>query len=651
MYKITRKFTLYIILLICINTITGLSVNTTKGSAIEVGEIVVSSNLISVSPQTFVVGNIQNNIISSSEYTTPSGGKIRIDTRPSWINEPQAIYDRNPTLGTDADGVEYKIYHAVIPFEYDINVYTSFTYKDITGIEPTYASAGGSDSKVVIGRGYLGDQLESVWGYQVNGWRRASCSVAQDDVGSIKVVGDKWKTSSSTVPNYKTDKDCLGTVFEHGDDGENLFKNTHATKEWYGNVPYVKTNAPTLTTSEGSINSVDFNAQKDFIISKTRSTSVDIGSFNVYWKIALAPPLGMTPSFDINNDGSVVYNLDGSWVNVKEAITMDDYNRKGLVSGVTAGSISNFIVNPPTDSKVGGSGSSNLNDNKGSQGSGFQTFESSSNPIASTIEPSEADGGDSDYSLGSPQLYSNDKKKLLSDFTSTELKSIANYTSWELRMNGFNCAPRVQVFKKLTNIDYKEQWYDEAGDYKGLRINKNSYFTAIPTLAGWEVYNTFVHQRVRISVDIYSKYRIIVSQTKDREDISTSDDPENPIGNRVWDNSNYNVDNYREGYGTTGLDTSWWDNLWDSLLGDYAWVLWVVIGIVGLVLVYYVYTLIPKQPKQPQYGYGTPPPQYGYQTQAQNIQLQQLQQQNAQLVNLINQLQQQLSGMQQTRFG
>lgn len=592
-YKQNRRFMLTVFIILVMNVI-GLFNTSVNGSS---ATAYVYSNLITATPKSVVVGGQTKDVSSSYYFATGSGGLIKIDTRPAWVNEPQLIYDRDPTEGTDADGTKYKIYHAVIPFEYDITIYSSFRYQDGAGLTPTYSTSNGEDSIVCIGRGYKGDALSSIWGSQVNGYRSVGtragvdCQLAMDDINSIEVTGASWKTyGTQKISDYgcKNFLWSADTTIEHGDDGENLFRTMEATKQWYGHVPYLKLGVAGL--GEESIQTVNYNAQKDHITKYADSANVDVGAFNVNWQVSLAPPLGVTPSFDIKKDGSVVYKLDGTWVSMKEAIDMgDSFHRKGLIAPTTVGSTENFLLSQNFGDTIKDDAML-LDKNDDKQGTGMAVFSSDATPITSQISPSEKTQEITGYSLGSPVLYSLDLNKKLSDFKSNDYKGLANYTQWEAQMYGFRCKPSVQVYKKTTLISYREQWYDTYGLGQGLWKNKDKPYTDIVSLAGWQVYNVFIHQRVQLTVDVYSKYKISVSQSEDREKYSYADDPEEDIGNRVWDNSNYNIEKYRETVGGSTFDLGDWFNN----LGQYQWIVILIIGLLGVVVVVVGYQYIKR---------------------------------------------------------
>lgn len=559
----------------------------------------LSSDLINVLPKsiTYMVGGIPvtTDISSTSEFTTDSGGKIRVDVASPWINEEEVQIASSPTKVKE-NGETYHVYRSIFPFEFDFNVYTSFDYHHVSPTGNIYKSTD-AQNEIVIGRGYLGDEL-----------------TIDKQSGGAKSTSNYDTSASGTYPVPRATNDVLtvrtGTaqkaynifnmyLFDYYNDGDDNFR-TYDYFEWRAHVPYYYVG--------GTIGN-SFPEQYNAFQAHMQSPAVDIGSFTLDFSVNVMPVIGLGNSIEVEDVGTL--NLDSTWVSFTKAEDLVVNRHKGLVQGVAEGSFENFITSLPQDQSNNNNEMPNTADSQPSAlKSNVATFASSNNPVTSQIVSGGTLGGSCDYYLGQPIMYSVEKQKNLNAFTTAEQKQILNLTQWELKLNSMHVVPEVELAKKVTNVDYKEQWYDKDIGAFELYFD-NSQLETMEGLGGWNVYNTYVHQRMRLYLTVYSKFKIEVLQTSDAGTNSQKGVPEDPIAHRIWDNTNYGTQRYKTEITTENPINDFLNGLFGLDLE--ALIPFLIIGLIAVVVIIVLIRMVRGAVSGGGSGYGRPPQGgYGY---------------------------------------
>ncbi|MFA5730910.1 MAG: hypothetical protein WC934_02775 [Acidithiobacillus sp.] len=479
---------------------------------------------------------------------TPSGGSIILDTGSTYINPDQIIYYPYPQKYNDKDGTQYDIYRASFPFEFEFNIYTVYDYEDVNPAHGAGTFPDQEDTEVCVGRLYIGDALAGDG--QTDGYRydaRDYININTPIVGKKQGVPVWYPDSEQNIELKYKDGD---TDFPYYNDGHDSFETKHEYYSYPAYIPYIELGHSRYDGLNFYDN--DFNVQKNAMIEYSTSDEVDIGFFGVSFRLKLDPfVLGDIEYSGDWADTSTLEAFSNTKLVIESADMLEVYpdgtstDRGGYLGVMDTEMLNEYFFDDIPKSIDDIEGASPLASapempHKGLIGQGVD-FTLAEVPITTSYSSSDVFGGDTVYSSGQPRLYSNDINKYLIDFTAEDQRKFLQYQDWQMELTGFHLTPRVQLVKKVSAINYIEEFWDKDV------LNDDPFFTqasmtTVPKLAGWNVINNWLGQRVRVWVGMYARIPIdqnFIGQSTDAGDQSHLGDPTNPIGMRMWDTSTY----------------------------------------------------------------------------------------------------------------
>lgn len=531
--------------------------------------------------------------------------KVQVETAYTpFVNMAEGIFPTDP-IKSEIDpttGNLVNIYYCQVPIELDFNIYTT---QDINVFGSTATKI---NLPVVVGRVYQGHKWTEDGGLcthkQVRGWASANFDV--ESVGrnptnlmmpTIYDPNDSYKAGTAYC-NINKVTDWFGN------DGDEEFVSTKPVIEYNGFIGTMDVSGAPKTTFAGSDSStgvqyVTYDDGSKYIIDK--AATLGTGIFTTNFDINVHPDIGILQSSNfLTQDGQ--YNNTNTWVRIV-GIALDSQDaHTGLVD--TPISRDNFIKSPPSDVHLGATTPSSTTETSDTSPTTFtgKVFTGSNNAIYSVVGGTPENyqgikvGAKAITTLASLADNSQvDTSTFVAKDPDSNRFNIVGYTA---QIGGFELAPVVNVYKKTTSVTNKEAWYNsKTNTWYKEPLEKT--MQPVSTVAGWDVLNTYAHERLIVTVEVYSEYQIAVSQGKDGSHLG---DPQPRAAvPKYW-----LIDNGFE-TGDTGLAKApvpWYNTLGDffSSLGNslnlgqlggiiYAVVVIALIG-VGIYIAYFIYSKI-----------------------------------------------------------
>lgn len=561
-------------------------------------------------------GNIYNTETSYALPATNSYLKYEIAT-PAFAQDSKGniIYTDFPPInaGFDINGKPIITFHRQGSLEFDVNVWTSI---------PTIAIAPNYQLKtdtITTSRLYIGDTLN------IDQTKREDAADIKEVVDYTKTIGNPWAYGRHLY-QFRSGDGQYGTDRA---DGDNMYKTQYYT-ETTATIPYFS--FPTLenydfqTIQGGSSSSPTIDKYteqqqyiKDWILQK-----IDVGNFDILIDCTIDPLTSMPQVINMTNGNLSSPNeyvrfggmsiIDSSKIkglcNRNAASAISTFESTGIDSNLDTGDDQDGSVSTGTPTSNPSNYNYNNKDMDTTADSLFTNTLNSGTLFTYTPQPDKEFGIIGTNKIEQPNdiraysyyknMYYSDLIKLSTTDGSTEkIDTLNNIYDWRLEIKNIQLTPQVTVWKNIINLHYWEYWLnintgaDTAHAGRGPLTNDALLYL----LGGWEVYNVFVHFRVKVLVDYFTDYTMNFIQggfgyneslLQNVTDINTKQIMDlSPMGtyNIKSTSSDFNLGN-------------WLDDLFGSLSDWFANNSWIWLVLIGIA-VFIIYTIIPKPPKQP----------------------------------------------------